>query len=189
VKTSTRWLALVLVSLTLAPALSALETIYIIRHAEKDRTAWWDDPAVDRFRPLSDQGRQRAQLWAKHLETADLAAIYTSETSRTVNTGAPLARTLGIPLFPGSSSADESTMGDFLHGLSNDHRDDKAVLLVGHSNTIPQLLRALGARRKCFSRLGFVPEGDLIEGNDGLWIIKLGHRGCKQIKRQTVLLR
>jgi len=148
VKLSTRCLSLVLVFLTVAPASSALETIYIIRHAEKDRTAWWDDPEVDRFRPLSAKGRQRSRLWAEHLKAAELAAIYTSETSRTVNTGAPLAMALGIPLLPSSSSAIEDHMDNFLHGLTYDHREDKAALVIGHSNSIPQLLRALGAERK-----------------------------------------
>lgn len=187
-KLSTRCLSLGLVFLTLAPASFALETLYIIRHAEKDRTAWWDDPEVDRFRPLTEVGRERSQRWVSHLHNAELAAIYTSETSRTVNTGAPLAMALGIPLLPSSSSANEDNMGEFLKGLANDHREDKAVLVVGHSNSIPQLLRALGAEKKCFERLGFVPTGDLIKGNDGLWIVKLSQQGCKRFKRQVVPL-
>ena len=183
-----RPLAGTLIFLIMAPAVLALDTIYIIRHAEKDKAAWWDDPTVDRFRPLAKEGERRARHWAETLSDADIAAIYTSETTRTVHTGAPLAMATGVPLLPGNGSADEANMADFLRELADEHRDDEAVLVVGHSNTIPPLLRALGAEKTCFKRLGFVPAGNLITGNDGLWTIRLGDRGCKQIERRTVKL-
>ena len=177
-------------SMVLAPAadLVALEKIFVIRHAEKDKDAWWDGRAVDRYRPLNDQGLQRAERWAQRLADEGLVAVYTSETSRTVQTAMPLARALDIPLLPGNASIREETMADFLRELSDEHREDKAILVVGHSNTIPFLLKALGAAKSCYERLGLVADGTLIKGNAGLWEADLEHRGCRRLSREEVRL-
>ena len=181
-------LSVALLGLALAPATLALDTIYIVRHAEKDRNPWWDQPPLDRFRPLTETGQRRAALWMEHLRDKNIAAIYTSEATRTVHTGVPLAMDLGVPLLPGNGSVEEVNMAAFLRELTDEHREDKAVLVIGHSNTIPDLLKMLGAKKKCFERLGLIADGTLIQGNDGLWTIRLGDRGCKQMERETVNL-
>jgi len=67
--------------------------------------------------------------------------------------------------------------------LRERHAGDRALLIVGHSNTIPQILVQLGAAPECFARLGIKekPEGLLIEGFEGVWRVELGKQGCAAV--------
>lgn len=67
----------------------ATTTIYLIRHAH----AHWSD---DEARPLSDTGRESAQLVAERLASRSIAAVYSSPSRRAVETVAPLANDLGL---------------------------------------------------------------------------------------------
>lgn len=67
----------------------ATTTIYLIRHAH----AHWSD---DEARPLSDTGRESAQLVAERLASRAIAAVYSSPSRRAVETVAPLANDLGL---------------------------------------------------------------------------------------------
>ena len=70
------------------------------------------------------------------------------------------------------------------------HRDDAAVLVVGHSNTIPALLIELGADTGCYAALDIGDhDGELlIHGYEGLWQIDLTRPGCAGIERHVVTL-
>lgn len=87
---------------------------------------------------LSETGRLRAQSLAKTLKDAGVTAIYVTDLKRTQQTAAPLATALGInpTILP---SNDVAT-------LSSKLRDSGAgnVLVVGHSDTVPKLISALG---------------------------------------------
>ncbi len=78
-------------------------------------------------------------------------------------------------------------MDAFLARLRQRHPADRAVLVVGHSNTIPELLRRLGAAPDCFARLGIKATGNglEIEGYDGLWKVELAKPGCAGMTRQA----
>jgi broad specificity phosphatase PhoE len=77
-------------------------------------------------------------------------------------------------------------MSGFLARLREKHPADQAVLLVGHSNTIPELLVRLGAQPDCFQRLGITgqPGSLLIEGYEGVWKVDLKKQGCEAISRE-----
>lgn len=183
-----RLLAVFLPCLATAGSTSALETIFVVRHAEK-ATPWQEQ--VEDFRPLSSQGQLRAQTIAKRLADAGIDGIYSSPTARTVQTAMPLALALELEVQADADTLERRSLRSFFNRLRRKHRDDSAVLVVGHSNTIPDLLQALGANRTCFERLGLVPHpkyGHLIEGYEGLWEVELSSPGCRGMRRRTLSL-
>jgi phosphohistidine phosphatase SixA len=171
----------------LATQADALDTLYVVRHAEKV-ASWPDGAYLDSLRPLSAAGVARADRLAAELEDAGIAAVYASRTTRSLQTGVPLADRTGATLTVESSTVDPGKMKDFLAGLGTRHEGNEAVLVIGHSNTIPELLLRLGAVPGCFERIGVVetPEGLRIHGYEGLWKVDLSATGCARIERREV---
>jgi broad specificity phosphatase PhoE len=114
-----------------APALSAQEAVYIVRHAERA------DQSSDS--PLSAAGRRRAVALARLLHDAGITHIYTSEKLRTLQTAAPFAAASHVR--PRQRPAAEGSA--LIRDLAELGAHDRA-LVVGHSNTVPELLRGLG---------------------------------------------
>jgi broad specificity phosphatase PhoE len=112
---------------------TAVPTIYLVRHAERAAISG----RVPSDTGLSPQGETRAKALASLLKDAGITAIYTSEYRRTQQTAAPLAKLLGIR--PQVIPADDirSLVAKLRASTGN-------VLVVGHSNTLPSLLNALG---------------------------------------------
>src|SRR5262245_25838685 len=75
-----------------SPADSALTTIFVVRHAEKDTLLLGSDP------PLSAAGFLRAQELARVLGEAGIQAVYVTEFQRNRQTAMPLASALGDSL-------------------------------------------------------------------------------------------
>jgi broad specificity phosphatase PhoE len=125
---------LLLVSMCLlAVPTFAASTIFLVRHAERADS----DGRVSSDPGLSAEGRTRALHLAQELKDAKIAAIFTSEYQRTQQTAAPLAKSLGIhpEIVPGK---DVSSLIARIRATSGN------VLVVGHSNTLPQIVKALG---------------------------------------------
>ena len=119
------------------------KTVFLIRHAEKE-----DEPRQDP--PLKKEGVVRSQELARVLSGAGIKAIYTSQFKRTKQTAEPLAAKLGltattITLKPNLSDlrliAEESTAETVNKILS---APGENVLLIGHSNSIPDVIKMLG---------------------------------------------
>lgn len=165
---------------------AALDRIYIVRHAEKIE-GWPADRELDPLWPLSAAGLARAERLAKALADSGVAAVYATATTRSLATGLPLAASVGCPLRTYSGSAELSPVRAFLTLLLQEQMAARAVVLVGHSNTIPTLLRALGAEPDCDASLGIVPEsyGPGIQGYDGLWVVEMRGDGCARFRRQA----
>ncbi|HST30183.1 MAG TPA: phosphoglycerate mutase family protein [Chthoniobacterales bacterium] len=108
---------------------SAEPIIVIVRHAEKIDNSEDAD--------LSPAGRTRADALARILKDAHITAIFTSERKRTQETAAPLAKSNGIAptIVP---AKDYNTL------VSKLRRVHGAALIVGHGNTIPDIIKALG---------------------------------------------
>ena len=130
---------LLVLILTLAFAGTALAqktTVFVVRHAEKDVS----DPS-DRNPPLSETGRQRAADLFTVLEKENVDAIFSTDYRRTRSTAAPVAenRNLEIAAYPPSDFAGlaEKVKGSYA---------GKTVLVVGHSNTVLQIVQALGGQ-------------------------------------------
>lgn len=183
----------VLLAVSCASAVPAagLDAVYLVRHAEK-ADPWPQDKDLDAFWPLSPAGTARAEALAGRLEKAGIAAVYTSRTTRTLATAMPLVARAHVPHAPhvpitaDDASTRPEDMAGFLARLREKHAGDAAVLIVGHSNTIPRLLVLLGAVPDCYARLGItgVKDGLLIEGYEGLWKVDLRRQGCEAIARE-----
>ncbi|WP_141735087.1 SixA phosphatase family protein [Oligoflexus tunisiensis] len=124
----TKWFLLGLWLLT--SQASAFQTLYIVRHAEKVDDS--KDPG------LSLQGKKRALDLAMHLRDAGVTSIFVTEYQRTQKTAEPLAEFLGLK--PSVAAKD---IPKFAAQLLADKSSD-AALVVGHSNTVPDLVKALG---------------------------------------------
>lgn len=124
------------VAMTMVPSVSfAQKMIILTRHAERAdgaATMGSSDPK------LSAAGAERAQKLVAMLADANIAAIFTTEYTRTKDTAAPLAAK--IKVIPEVFAA--SQMNALLDKIRS-HSDD-TVFVVGHSNTVPMIIKALG---------------------------------------------
>lgn len=179
-----RALPALLLLLLAAPA-AGLDTVWLVRHAEK-ADAWPADRDLDALQPLSREGTARAESLADRLKDAGITAIYTSRTTRTLSTALPLAARNKIPLTADDATTRPSEIPPFLARLRERHTGDRAILLVGHSNTVPHLLVALGASPECFAKLGIkeTPDGLMIEGYEGVWRVEVAKTGCEGMVRE-----
>ena len=126
--------------LTSAYRADAQQAIFLVRHGETVAPKGTD------ARPLSEAGHRRAALLATLLKDAGIKAIFTSNLERTIKTAEPLAHALRIeakPLAQLSVQFKPSDVEAFVESLRREHRSD-IVLIVGHANSVPALLKALG---------------------------------------------
>ena len=120
--------------------LQATTTVIVVRHAERASTPA-DDPG------LSEAGRQRAAELARQLVDADVVAgvdaIYSTPFRRTEETVQPVATALNLPV----TSYDADNTETITDEIVREHKG-KIVLVVGHSNTVPELIGNMGASKK-----------------------------------------
>ena len=100
----------------------------LVRHAE--RLSSGNDPG------LSAAGKRRALLLAKMFGGAGVSAIFTSTFRRTKETAAPLAAKTGL--------TPAVIADDIAHARTEILSSGPCVVIVGHSDTVPALVRALG---------------------------------------------
>ena len=105
--------------------------IYLVRHAER-----LDD---SKDSALSADGWARAAKLAETLRDAGITAIFATQYQRTSDTARPLAARLGVPVV----TVTAGQHGDLLK-LVRAAGPTARVLIVGHSDTVPELLTALG---------------------------------------------
>ena len=110
----------------------AQKTVIVVRHVERLDSS--TDP------PLSPAGLQRAQTLARTLSRAGVAAIFVTQFQRTQLTAAPLAAQLKITPIVMTANA----TAPLIERIRREHAND-VVLVVGHSNTVPEILPQLGA--------------------------------------------
>jgi broad specificity phosphatase PhoE len=111
-------------------------TIVLVRHAEKQVGAINDAP-------LTPQGELRATRLAQMFGDADafgrVGRIYVSDTRRSQQTAAGVAQRLGLtPVIVDA----KSSSADLARRVLRENRGARA-LIVGHSNTVPQLVAEL----------------------------------------------
>jgi len=121
--------------------------VYLVRHAEKS-----SQPANDPL--LTPEGQARARALADVLAHAGVGAVITTQYARTKQTAAPLAERLGITpevvAVAAGVASNPQAQADAarLHVASTvaaiRTHAGSAVLVVGHSNTIPAIVTALG---------------------------------------------
>ena len=113
--------------------------VLLVRHAEKAK-----EPADDP--PLTSSGTQRAKDLAAALHDAGVTAIITTQLRRTRDTAQPLADALGLKAEVVPVDDDEDTHAAAVAAAVRRHAGE-VVLVVGHSNTVPKIIAALGGPR------------------------------------------
>jgi broad specificity phosphatase PhoE len=129
------WIALALGCL--ASEVQAQRLIFVARHAERAdggaaKMQMQADPA------LSAAGEIRAGKLAAMLKDAGIQAVYATEFRRTQDTAKPLAARLGLEI---RTVPSKDTVA-LLEKLRAEHARE-IVLVVGHSNTVPPIIKAL----------------------------------------------
>ena len=124
-------LALILsIALLLITGANASPVIFIVRHAEKAS-------AGDKHPDLSAEGQKRADALAGILKDSQITSVFVTEFKRTQETAAPTAKAAHVT--PTVVSANDiRALVEKLRALNGN------TLVVGHGNTIPDLLKALG---------------------------------------------
>ena len=105
-------------------------TVYLVRHAEK---AAGPDPS------LTIVGRARAEILTQELAGAGLTEIWSTDTKRTRETAKPTSDATRLPI----RIYDPARQKAFAAQLK---ATPGTILVVGHSNTVPQLVELLGGK-------------------------------------------
>jgi phosphohistidine phosphatase SixA len=112
---------------------TTVTTVIVVRHAEKDTDWAGSDP------PLSEAGRARAAALAHALADAHVDAIYATHFVRARATAEPLAA-----LTRDSIEVVDQDHPDALAARIWNRDRGRTVLIVGHSDTVPAIVRSLG---------------------------------------------
>ena len=118
--------------------LSCSQSVFVVRHAEKAAPSGGNMMSSDV--PLSEAGVERAALLRDLLRNKDIQSIYSTNTLRTRSTAMPLSEALNIPI-------QLYHPRDTLQQLAASVRSSKgSVLLVGHSNTVDDLVNIIAGK-------------------------------------------
>ena len=117
-----------------APRAQAQETttVLVVRHAEKE----WEDGDP----PLSDVGWQRAEELLQLTRESGVSVLFGTQYERTTQTLEPIAEHLDLEILTHDARDSEGLARRIL----TDHAG-RIVLVSGHSNTVPEIVAALGA--------------------------------------------
>lgn len=105
--------------------------IFLVRHAEK--------LSDDTDTPLSQAGQKRAQCLADTLRDVQIRKVVVTQYQRTRQTAAPLIKGSNAEVL----QVDARSIAASAEAARNAARSGN-VLVVGHSNSLPQLIKALG---------------------------------------------
>jgi phosphohistidine phosphatase SixA len=122
---------LALAGALLVPALASAEPgiVYVTRHGEK--AAEGKDPS------LTAQGQARARTIALILSKAGIKNVFSTATARTQQTAQPTASNAGVAV----QTYDPAKPVNVIEKIKV---SAGPTLLVGHSNTVPELVKLLG---------------------------------------------
>ena len=148
----------------------ATTTIIFVRHAEQT--------SHDEADPsLSEAGHRRVAELTRQMADADVVAgidaIYSTSFKRSTETVQPLADRLDLPINIYEAGDTETVLGEIL----KTHKG-KIILVVGHSNTVPELIANLGASKK-------VPPIESNNEFDNIYIVSIPWFG----KTKTIRMR
>ncbi len=147
-------LPLIVAALAPCAALADPSAIYLVRHGEKEATG--KDPE------LTAQGQARAQNIATILQKAGIKSVFSSPYMRTRQTAHAVAKSSGVEVQAYDPKV-PAALVEKVKALNG------AVLVVGHSNTLPDLVRLFGG----------VPGPDIADNEyDRLYQLIVGANGA-----------
>jgi broad specificity phosphatase PhoE len=123
-------------SAAVAAAAAPTTVVYLVRHAEKVDAS--RDPA------LSPAGDVRAVALGEALRDAGVQAVVTTQYQRTQLTAAPLARSRALTAEVVEAGGGTATHAAEVARVVRERHAGETVLVVGHSNTVPAIVAALG---------------------------------------------
>jgi phosphohistidine phosphatase SixA len=129
--------AAVLVVLVSAASAAAQPVVFLVRHAERADAGMAAAKAAGADPDLSGAGVARADSLAAMLKDARIRTVITTEFKRTRQTGDPVAKAAGLAL----TVIDSKDVAEVLKTIRSSTGN---VLVVGHSNTLPEILKGLG---------------------------------------------
>ncbi len=133
---------------------SCTHSYYIVRHAEKAT----QEANMTSDVPLSDLGKQRAEELKDIMKDKKIGYIYSTNTIRTRSTAQPTADVFKIPIENYGPRPDSA----FISKLKS---KNKNTLIVGHSNTVDDIVNLLCGEK--------VVAGDLADSEyNNLFIVK-----------------
>ena len=149
-----------------APDRAGTTTVVLVRHAEKAA-----EPAADP--PLTAAGEARAQTLVSAVADMPVRAIVSTDFARTRATAAPLAARLGlVPEIVDARARDHARL--VAEGILAHHRGE-TVVVVGHSNTVPDIVAALGAPK---------PTAICDSEYDNLFVVRVPASGAATVERR-----
>ena len=113
------------------PLIPSSASVFVVRHAEKA------DPS-DPDTPLSEAGEARALALASVLKGKGVKAVYATEFKRTQQTAKPTAQAADVDVVV-ITNAERTSLIERARAVSM----GSALLIVGHSNTVPEIVREL----------------------------------------------
>lgn len=141
--------------------ISCTRTIYVVRHAEKINPSDTVSKAIANDPPLSEAGKVRALVLRDELDTKHIKHIYSTNTLRTKSTAEPLSQKIQVKV---EAYSNIDSLVQLIKSIEGN------VLVVGHSNTVDDLVNKLCGETKV--------AGDLKDSEyDNLFVIKM--RGKK----------
>jgi 2,3-bisphosphoglycerate-dependent phosphoglycerate mutase len=126
-------------------------TYYITRHAEKETANTMTSDV-----PLSAAGKERAEALKNLLKDKEVRYIFTTNYSRTMATAEPLRREMNTTMQLYDA---KDTLDRFIAMLRN--IDNGNVLIVGHSNTVDDIVNRLTGKNYLPADLPDSAYGDL----------------------------
>ncbi len=147
---------LLVAALTAMVTASCSHSYYIVRHAEKEQVSasssmMSNDPA------LSEAGKVRAIVLRDELKSKHIRYIFSTNTQRTKSTAQPLSETTGVAI------QTYSTTDSLIMELQKIKKGN--VLIVGHSNTVDDIVNKLCGETKI--------QNDLADSQyDNLFVVK-----------------
>lgn len=143
--------------------LKKVKVLYLVRHAEKENSFFDAD--------LSDAGHRRAQKLAHLLQHETIDHVFSTDLPRTLNTIKPTAD----DQFAKVEFYNYRDVVGLAHKIISDD-DYYKVLIGGHSDNIPMLIRALGIN----FNVGEIP----LDEYDNLYIVTLFNNGTSTFEQK-----
>ena len=154
----------VLVLLLASELYSQKKTIILVRHAEKDavQSEMSGDPA------LSVAGKERAERLVTKIKKYRPGAVYSTDYIRTRDTAAPMAKRRKLQIQIYDAKKPNELIDQVLKSRT------KRFLIVGHSNTIPELANLL-IKKDLFQSLDENEYGTI-------WLIRIKSGGVVKVE-------